>query len=695
MSIAAIAQKWARFQDNVGSGFLEHMQYETKINKLFDKILNARLPEEDMERILHLHCGITFHSHTQHLQSIFLILLRNCPDSTIQSHLDLDSWGSQGNVQEAKRKILQCVKNRETLLDLSWLGLTSLPDGIGKLVHLQELNCSHNNLDVLSANLLSLSRTRLLFSHNRISHLPEVLYDLDIDFSHQRASSSSLRANQTVLTGPYPLGHPYYILNICYPHLTNHSPQTYVSPTRPELDAFKNAVSEERLDLKYLEIPSLIEDEVVWPTFLEWLDKLQTAADFIKSSTRQLTAERVLSILQLAEENLSYRETASAILQEAATSCTDRATLPLCPLEIQKAIIETGDSSIDHMLYVLKGAFAAELLFECAWEYLQIKPADDVEVYLGLQVELKEEFHLPIGVRRMDHFKYSNMDNSDILSAKHKVYQRLNNHERYLAFLLAQKPWTQKIQKEFAEERASVLADSEQAMIQLDDQLFDGSLNSLEYETKAHEIKKQREAVEAQWLKTKTEQICFPMGLHASDTVIIVKCPYLPSNASLFIRGNMPGLEWTRGVKLERLDWETFTYKTSIPFSGELDYKLLINDDQRKYEEGPNHKITSGKTVERAHTFNKAYLPPLQKTILSIHFPVQRRETLHLSGTGPLGYWNQKVPMHTDDNGNWFISFDGQFPPFEYKLRLGDRWEQGADHWAECGKSQMLNAPVF
>lgn len=182
-----------------------------------------------------------------------------------------------------------------------------------------------------------------------------------------------------------------------------------------------------------------------------------------------------------------------------------------------------------------------------------------------------------------------------------------------------------------------------------------------------------------------------------SETVVVIKCKDVPSDQELYLRGSGAGLSWSSGVKLKRLDWETFEFRTKTPFSGELEYKCVLNDDGNKWEEGANHKIAQGKKVEGVPSFNVSVLPPLKKTVVEVNCAVPPGKTLYLSGSGPLGNWDRKVPMTclSSDSSKWFISFDGEFPAFEYKLRLDDNWEQGANRKAECGKKAEIKAFQF
>jgi hypothetical protein len=183
----------------------------------------------------------------------------------------------------------------------------------------------------------------------------------------------------------------------------------------------------------------------------------------------------------------------------------------------------------------------------------------------------------------------------------------------------------------------------------------------------------------------------------ATPTVIVIKCQNVPSGQFLFIRGNAAGLNWENGVKLAQMDWETFVFQANVPFSGELEFKVLLNDEGSKWEEGVNHKITQGKKVEIVPAFNPLTLPALKKTVIELDYSVPEGKTLSLSGTGPLGNWDRKVPLILDGSnpGHWFISFDGEFPPFEYTVFLDDQREEGSNRSIKCERKAQIKSPQF
>ncbi len=181
-----------------------------------------------------------------------------------------------------------------------------------------------------------------------------------------------------------------------------------------------------------------------------------------------------------------------------------------------------------------------------------------------------------------------------------------------------------------------------------------------------------------------------------SETVILIKCKDIPIDQDLFIRGSGEELNWSHGVKLVRIDAETFGFKIKARFSGELEYKLLLNDDSSRWEEGPNRKISVGKRIECTPSFPVSMLPPLKRTVIEVNFAMPPGKTLSISGTGPLGNWDRKVELKPKGKSTTqWLSLDGEIPAFEYKFRIDDVWETGPNRQAESGKKAEVRSPIF
>ncbi len=128
--------------------------------------------------------------------SSYLSLLDYCTiNPQVELRLGLNDWVSKATLSErpkrqiAYAKIRECLDLKITMLDLSGLGLTSLPNEISALSKLQKLNASHNNLE----SFPDLSECKKLVSidvsHNELTGFPDLtrFYDLELlDLSYNK-----------------------------------------------------------------------------------------------------------------------------------------------------------------------------------------------------------------------------------------------------------------------------------------------------------------------------------------------------------------------------------------------------------------------------------------------------------------------------------------------------------------------------
>jgi hypothetical protein len=182
---------------------------------------------------------------------------------------------------------------------------------------------------------------------------------------------------------------------------------------------------------------------------LEWLSKLTTSNEFKHEKFGPLFATRILGILQLAQNNADYCDILQATLTESLDTCCDRAILAVNYLEVQKRIIESKDGSLENLLTILKGSFALNKLKYCSQAFVNSHPtADEIEVYLGFQVELKEALGLPISLNTMNYYSCSGIENKHLVKAKQTVADALNSQE-LVDYLISDKTWTDRLKQEF------------------------------------------------------------------------------------------------------------------------------------------------------------------------------------------------------------------------------------------------------
>lgn len=95
----------------------------------------------------------------------------------------LDDWAKQGELGEdretAKNKIWDAYQNQSESLYLYDLGLTSIPDCIGRMTNLKKLSLAGNNLTSLPESIGDLKNLKKLFlNENHLTSLPENIGNL-------------------------------------------------------------------------------------------------------------------------------------------------------------------------------------------------------------------------------------------------------------------------------------------------------------------------------------------------------------------------------------------------------------------------------------------------------------------------------------------------------------------------------------
>jgi Leucine-rich repeat (LRR) protein len=82
-------------------------------------------------------------------------------------------------LSKALARIEEARKNRATVLDLSFLGLTKLPEFVDQLIQLQELYLYNNQLTTLPESIGQLTQLQELnLADNQLRALPESLCNL-------------------------------------------------------------------------------------------------------------------------------------------------------------------------------------------------------------------------------------------------------------------------------------------------------------------------------------------------------------------------------------------------------------------------------------------------------------------------------------------------------------------------------------
>ncbi|MGL5626229.1 MAG: NEL-type E3 ubiquitin ligase domain-containing protein [Candidatus Rhabdochlamydia sp.] len=175
----------------------------------------------------------------------------------------------------------------------------------------------------------------------------------------------------------------------------------------------------------------------------------------------------------MANEASVFRDVFYAIIQDAAETCGDRVSLSILDLGIvhKLATIDLKDTKT-LADFLIKGPWAIEMLKEIARNKIPTLPFfDEIEVYLGYPIKLKEALNLPIDVQEMLYFRCSALKDKDLEEAKAFVLSKQTDQEACFEFLIGHDKWKEALKynypiefKTIEENRATALEDNEDYM---------------------------------------------------------------------------------------------------------------------------------------------------------------------------------------------------------------------------------------
>lgn len=400
----------------------------------------------------------------------------------------LNAWAAEQRITEnlswnaIRQKLLKFFVSPSCRLDLSSSQLNSLPDIFDAPVfrNLRSLNLRDNHLTDLPPSIINLqSLTTLNLARNStLQHLPEAVLQLPSDctvninscnFSETHLQLLGNRVNNPNYNGPginYSLAYNHFTtIGQIYDILGGLNFFSNEFDTFGAMNASTNASEqissvEDLLrnlyainNLPYRELSNLTEI----PCLNQWLHKLFNTADF-RGELRQSVANKVIHYLERANEDSSYRETFSATILDAVNSCGDRVTLSVLKLGVTYQLSTVDDSDMRRVHHLLtKGTWALDLLHEIARQKISsMRFVDEIEVYLGYPIKLKEELNLPIDVNEMLYFRFSSLTPEDLEIAKNTVLTTLSNEEEHLNFLISQPKWIDTLKVNYREQYRAI-----------------------------------------------------------------------------------------------------------------------------------------------------------------------------------------------------------------------------------------------
>jgi len=378
-------------------------------------------------------------------------------------------------------------------LNLSSNGMTVFPLEICQLSALKELDLSFNQLAALPPEIHQLSQLkRLLLVNNLLVTLPSQisqLSDLEILNAYSnRLTTLPIEIGQlpkltylSLTDNPTLTGLPREILNLpekCTIELTQSGlPETVLDHLREEVNrtgysgpnfsfAMVHANPQERgksiedslkslfgiVKRDYHEFPNL-KANVDQTNLKAWLNRLSFMGDYnAKGERQQWLVNRVLDHLELAEKDVEFRETFNATINGAADTCGDRVALSVVNLGISHDLRKIDRSDMKKFAdFLSRGVWAMDMLEEAARNKIpSLRFFDEVEVYLGYPVMLKDRLKLPIDIKEMLYFRCSALTEKDLNDAASMIEGKLADKAAFSSFLIKRSDWVDALKTKYS-----------------------------------------------------------------------------------------------------------------------------------------------------------------------------------------------------------------------------------------------------
>ena len=321
-----------------------------------------------------------------------------------------------------KLEEIDLINNRLTSLELS------------NLPALKKLNLSCNRIGTLSNSIDTLSSliSLDLSCNPTLSGLPMQIMtlsrDCTVDLTECNLSSAVLERIREITTDSNYIG----------PHIS------YSVVDR--LLAEEKSIEESLKDLYSIvnKTPVSFSNIEETATLRSWLSRLSGISDYQKKGDLQKAfANKILQYLEQANKDCAFRQVFYNVIEDASATCGDRMALSVLDLGIMHKLATIDLKDMKALAnFLIKGPWVIEMLKDVARGKIPALPFfDEIEVYLGYPVKLKQELQIPIDIQEMLYFPCSALKDQDLQEAKDFVLQMQKNEEACFAFLASHDKW--------------------------------------------------------------------------------------------------------------------------------------------------------------------------------------------------------------------------------------------------------------
>ena len=174
-----------------------------------------------------------------------------------------------------------------------------------------------------------------------------------------------------------------------------------------------------------------------------WLNRIYN--DSSTTIVRQLIPH-IIEMLYEMERNSEFMEESCNIVEGATATCGDRMIMSILyvSLQFKTHILANQLDKVEEIAdFLVRGPFIMSELEKIARAKINtLYVVDEIEVYLGYPIKLRDRFNIPIETRDMLYYACSSISRVDLANAVATIETKLRNKTLIADFLSTQPLWT-------------------------------------------------------------------------------------------------------------------------------------------------------------------------------------------------------------------------------------------------------------
>jgi E3 ubiquitin-protein ligase SspH2 len=191
-----------------------------------------------------------------------------------------------------------------------------------------------------------------------------------------------------------------------------------------------------------------------------WLNRLTDIADFkAGKKPRKALVKKVIHYVHQANDDPEFRTVFYEVIQDASQTCGDRVTLSILHLSIAYQLVTIGLKDMKKLAdFLIKGPWTIDILKGMACQKIStLRFFDEIEIYLGYPIKLKEALEIPIDVQNMLYFTCSALTPEDLETAQALVLNKRTSQEECTQFLANHATWQKALELHYPEEYQTIV----------------------------------------------------------------------------------------------------------------------------------------------------------------------------------------------------------------------------------------------